>query len=193
MNMQKIKGYLFQLYVAFFSMIPTSLGIKLRYIAYKPLFKKTAGKFTIDSGVTILGFNKIALGKDISIQKNSYLYATGAELTIGNNFFLGVNSQLCATRGNIQIGDNCIIAPNCLLRPDNHRFDRTDIPIIEQGYEVGTIVIEDDIWIAANAVILKDVHIKTGSVIAAGSVVTKSFEKNSVIGGVPAKLIKLRI
>ena len=54
------------------------------------------------------------------------------------------------------------------------------------------VVIEDDVWCGANVTILKGVTIGRGSVVAAGAVVTKSFPPYSIIGGIPAKLLKMR-
>ena len=73
--MNRIKKLLFQIYIAILSSIPTEIGRRLRYYAYKPLFKKVSGKLSIDSGVTILGFENIELGDNISFGKNSYVYA----------------------------------------------------------------------------------------------------------------------
>jgi galactoside O-acetyltransferase len=71
----KIKKLLFQIYISLLSSIPTELGKRLRYIAYKPLFKKVNGRFSIDTGVTIMGFENIVLGNNVSFMKNSYIYA----------------------------------------------------------------------------------------------------------------------
>ncbi|PHM16474.1 MAG: transferase, partial [Sulfuricurvum sp. PD_MW2] len=71
----KIVNLLFDFYIAILASIPTQLGVKIRYFAYKPLFKKVKGKFAIDSGVTILGFENIELGKNVYFGKNSYIYA----------------------------------------------------------------------------------------------------------------------
>ena len=72
---KKIGKLLFQIYIAFVSSIPTEIGIRLRKIAYKPLFKKCGKNLRIDSGVTILGFENIELGDNVSFMKNSYVYA----------------------------------------------------------------------------------------------------------------------
>ena len=93
--MKKIFKLLFQIYIAILSSIPTEIGIRLRYIAYKPLFKKTNGVFRIDSGVTILGFENIVLGSNINFMKNSYIYANdNGILIIGDNFSINSNSQI---------------------------------------------------------------------------------------------------
>ena len=186
-----IKGF-FQIYIAILSAIPTEIGVQLRYFAYRPLFKKTKGKFRIDSGVTISGFENIEIGEFAHIQRNSHIFAVDAQLRLGYKFFLGINSQLYAVREDILIGDYCMIAPNCVLVSDNHRFDNISLPIMEQGFDKGKIVLENDIWIGSNVVILKGVKIEEGSVVAAGSVVNKDIESYSVVGGVPIRLIKKR-
>lgn len=188
----KIFRLLFQVYISILSSIPTEIGIKLRYLVYKPLFKSNKGNFRIDSGVTISSFKNIDIGKNIRFEKNSYVYAINANVKLGDNFFLGNNSQISASREDIYIGNNCMIAPYCILVSDNHRFDNSAIPIMQQGYIKGKIVIEDDVWIGSHSVILKDVTIGKGSVIGAGSVVTKNVKPHSIVGGVPATLIRMR-
>ena len=190
----KIFKLLFQIYIAILSSIPTVIGTKLRYIAYKPLFKKVNGKFSIDSGVTILGFENITLGDNVNFMKNSYIYShDNGELTIGNNFTMNSNSQLGASFGKIIIGNDCAIASNCVLRAANHNFDSIEMPFRDQGHTYGEIILEDDVWIASNSVVTANTTIKHGSIVGASSVVTKDVEEYSVVGGVPAKLIKKRV
>ncbi len=189
----KLSKLIFQIYISIVSSIPTEIGIRLRAVAYRFLFKKCGRNLRVDSGVTILGFENISLGDNISIMKNSYIYAhDGGELTIGDNFTLNSNSQLGASFGKIIIGNDCAIAPNCLLRASNHRFDNPDIPFRKQGHTYGEIILEDDIWIASNCVITADTVVGRSSIIGAGSIVTKNIEPYSIVGGVPAKLIRKR-
>jgi len=191
--MQKIKILLFQCYIAVLTSIPTEIGIRLRYLAYKRLFKKTDGFFRIDTGVTILGFENISLGYNVTFMKNTYIYShDGGILDIGNNFTINSNSQLGASFGKIVIGNDCAIAPNCMLRASNHTFDNIDIPIREQGHTYGEIILENDIWISSNCVITANTKIGRSSVIGAGSVVTKDVDEYSIMAGVPAKLMKKR-
>lgn len=182
-----------ELITAIFGWIPTIVGRKLRFFIYTPLFKTVKGRFSIEPNVTILGFENIEIGNNVSIMKNSYIYANdGGSLSIGNNFMMNTNSQLGASFGKIVIGDNCAIAANCVLRASNHLFENPDILFKEQGHEYGEIVLEDDVWIASNCVITANTRIGKSSIVGAGSVVTKNVEPYSIVGGVPAKLIKKR-
>lgn len=191
--MGKISRIARQLYEHLLMWIPTSVGTRIRYIAYKPLFK-VSGKFSFDTGVTINGFERIELGTNVNIMKNSYIYANdGGSIKIGDNFSMNNNSQIDASSGLIVIGDDCLVGPNCVFRAANHVFDRIDIPINLQGHTYGKIIIENDVWFGSNCVITSNTKIGTGSIIAAGSVVTKDVAPYSIVGGVPAKLIKSRI
>jgi len=191
--MQKIRKLFFQIYISILAVIPTTIGIHLRYYGYKFFFKSIDGKFYIDSGVTILGFENIELGKNVSIMKNSYIYAHNeGSLRIGNNFTLNTNSQLGASFGKITIGNDCAIASNCVLRASNHTFNNPDISFRNQGHTYGEIFLEDDVWISSNCVVTANTSIARSSIVGAGSVVTKDIEAYSVVGGVPAKLIRKR-
>ena len=75
----------------------------------------------------------------------------------------------------------------------NHNYLRTDINIKVKGHTAKHIIIDEDCWIGANCVILGGVHIKKGSVIASGAVVTKDVNSFTVVSGMPAILIKRRI
>ncbi len=75
----------------------------------------------------------------------------------------------------------------------NHGHDRTDIPMTRQGYNNAPIVIEDDVWIGFRAVVLAGVTIGRGSIVGSGAVVTKDVAPYSVVGGVPARVIKSRV
>ena len=101
---------------------------------------------------------------------------------IGANCRLGTTSQ-------IKFGKHVLLAANCYIGGAQHQFDRLDVPIMRQGYESrGGVVIEDDVWLGANVIILDGVTVGTGSVIGAGSVVTKDIPPYSIAVGVPAKV-----
>ena len=85
-----------------------------------------------------------------------------------------------------------IFGPRVNVFSENHIFDRLDTPIKNQGVKKENTIIGNNVWIGANASIMAGVKVGNGCVIAAGSVVTKDIPDFSVVGGVPAKIIKNR-
>jgi acetyltransferase-like isoleucine patch superfamily enzyme len=155
----------------------------------------------IEDGVEIncLTHEGIRLGDRVSIGKyaiirpaNIYGGPIGAGLVIGNHSNIGPYNYIGCS-GKINIGNNVMMGPHVSIYAENHVFDNPNITIKEQGVHKMDVVIEDDCWIASNAVITAGVTIGKGSVIAAGAVVTESVAPFSVVGGVPAKLIKSRM
>ena len=120
------------------------------------------------------------------------IQSDGASL-VGNEVTVCGYMEANRGKGKICIGNNVLIGPNVVLRSSNHSFESIDKPVIEQGMKDGEIIIEDDVWIGSNAVILPNCKIGEGSIVAAGAVVTSNVESYTVVGGVPAKLIKKRV
>ena len=112
---------------------------------------------------------------------------------LGENSTIGELNNIRVSGGNITIGKNCLISQYVSLIASNHSIKK-DLLINIQPWDKNKqgIIIDDDVWIGANSVILPGVKINTGAVITAGSVVTKDVEEYSVVGGVPAKIIKYR-
>ena len=94
--------------------------------------------------------------------------------------------------GGLEIGNGVRIAAHCVIIPANHNIDDPSIPIIKSGLTCKGICIGNDVWIGARCVILDGVTIGDGAVIAAGAVVTRNVEPFMIVGGVPAKPIRLR-
>jgi acetyltransferase-like isoleucine patch superfamily enzyme len=94
--------------------------------------------------------------------------------------------------GGVVIGDAVRIAAHVVIVAAMHRFDSVDIPIHEQGSSASGIVIEDDVWIGAGARILDNVRVGRGAIVGAGAVVVKDVEPFTIVGGVPARLLKYR-
>ncbi len=95
--------------------------------------------------------------------------------------------------GGVTIGDYVRIATHCVIVPNNHKFDDPTKNIYDQGLERKEIIIKDDVWLGAGVTVLAGVTIGAHSVVAAGAVVTKDVPEYSVVGGVPAKILKSRI
>lgn len=125
----------------------------------------------------IKGLYNLSIGDGTSVPKGSTFYCTGAPLTIGRKVIFGPNPTIITGDHRIDLIGKYII----------------DVTVDEKLPENdASVTIEDDVWCGANVTILKGVTIGHGSVIAAGAVVTKSFPPYSIIGGVPAKLLKRR-
>jgi len=113
-------------------------------------------------------------------------------LQIDDYCYIGPNVNI---RSNLILCKNVIIAPNVSFVGGDHRIPRLNenIPIINSGRDIfKTTVIEEGVWIGLNAIIIHGVKIGKDSIVAAGSVVTKDVEPNTIVGGNPAKKIKLR-
>ncbi|AYD49401.1 acyltransferase [Arachidicoccus soli] len=111
---------------------------------------------------------------------------------MGDFSSIAENCTLNGETVGIFIGKYVMIAPSCVFVAFDHRFSSLDIPMVNQGIIEAPIYIENDVWIGANCTITKGVKIGEGSIIAANSVVTKDVAQYSIMGGVPAKLIKKR-
>lgn len=128
-------------------------------------------------------------GDDVTIERKAY-FGKGDRIRIGNHSGLGEN---CIIPNGSHIGDNVMMGPGCYFLQQNHKFDRTDIPMREQGYEESMpVTIEDDCWIGINVMVMAGRKISKGSIIAAGCVLTKDFPEYSIVGGNPGKLIRSR-
>ncbi|MCL1939651.1 MAG: acyltransferase [Desulfovibrionaceae bacterium] len=171
--------------------IPGGPGTLLRRWLYRPCFA-TAGSFRSGVGVVIQGFGNIRLGAGVGLNRHASLYASRGRISLGDRVFVGDFSSINGNDAEIRIGNDVIIGPMCLIQGANHAYDRLDIPIAAQGHVPSTVIIEDNVWIAAHCVILPGVHVASGAVVAAGAVVTCDVPANAVVGGVPAKILRYR-
>jgi len=129
-------------------------------------------------------------GENINIEKGAY-FGDGSEIEIGDNSGIGIN---CKISGKITIGKNVMMGPDVIILTKRHKFERTDIPMIKQGYDTpAPVKISDDVWIGTRSIILPGVSISKGVIIGAGSIVTKDVPEYAILCGNPAKVIKYRI
>ncbi|WP_165021094.1 acyltransferase [Dysgonomonas sp. ZJ279] len=139
----------------------------------------------------------IKLGKNVSIGRYTTIDCTGSLRTLGKGLVVGDNVGLgthghygCA--GGLYIGSDTIMGNYVSFHPENHNFEILDIPIRLQGVNHKGIIIGKNCWIGAKVTILDGTYLGDGCIVAAGAVVKGTFENNSIIGGIPAKTIKLR-
>jgi acetyltransferase-like isoleucine patch superfamily enzyme len=171
----------------------------LRYVWRIYLRLRWGGRISFGTGARVSpaavlkpGVGRITIGDKTVIGPGAILDSARGTITIGRRCSVNPYSVLYG-HGGLSIGDNVRIATHVVIIPANHIFDRTDVPITDQGGSKLGIVIEDDVWIGANTTILDGAHISRGCVIGAGSVVRGTTEPFGVYAGAPAKLLRSRI
>lgn len=195
--------------------IPTIIGIGLRAVVYRAMMKME-GVVAIESNVRLRFADHIRLARGVYLDEGVYLHATPNGIEIGENTFVMHHAELhvynfrdlphagikigknCLIsefnvlrgQGGITIGDNVYTAPLVQMAAINHVCADPNVPIIRQGITAQGIVVEDDAWIGAGAIILDGVRVGKGAVVAAGAVVTQDVPPHTIVGGVPAKVLK---
>lgn len=163
---------------------------KVRYVLSAWRFETAGPRGSLGPDVRILGDTRIHLGPRVALRRG-VIMGGGGELKIGARTAINEGSMIAATLS-VTIGEDCMFAPRVYVLDVDHRFDSREIPIARQGYLRSPVVIEDDVWIGAHAVITRGVRIGRGAIIAANSVVTKDVPPYAIAGGVPARVIKFR-
>lgn len=170
-KVKKLLGYLF--YVFLFSWMP-HYQLGHTWQLPKKLRACSAGAYINKCG------KNVDIGRKIKLSSN---------ISLGDRSSIGDYSYL---QGEIEIGKDVMMAPYCSIIADSHNFDDITRPMNVQGSTHGKIVIGDDVWIGYRVTILPDVKIGNGAILAAGSVVTKDVPDYVIVGGCPAKVIRLR-
>lgn len=195
--------------------IPTVVGIGIRGILYRFILQME-GLAAIESGVRLRFADHIKLGHGVYIDQGAYLHACPHGIEIGEDTIImhgavlhvynfrglphagikiGCNSlvgeySVIRGQGGVEIGDRVYTSPFTQIIAVNHVFDDPSRPFVDQGITAEGIVIEDDVWLGAGAVITDGVRVGQGAVVAAGAVVTRDVPPYTVVGGVPARIIK---
>lgn len=196
-------------------------GIKfLRGIPYRLFLKEVHGLFLVGKKVQISHASHIKCGKNVKFEDYSEIHGLSSNgLKFGNNVTIsrgvmirpssyygkdlgygleiGDNSSIgpygyVGCSGKIKIGNNVMFGPKCSLFAENHVFKDTESTIKSQGVNQKGITIEDDCWIGSNVTILDGVRIGKGSVIGAGTLVSKDVAAQSVLIDKRSKYIKSR-
>jgi acetyltransferase-like isoleucine patch superfamily enzyme len=195
--------------------IPTVVGIGLRAIAYRAMLRMD-GWPAIEARVRLRFASNIRLGAGSYLDEGVYIHACpdgvdiGARSLVMHGAILHVYNFRNLPHAGIRIGRDCLIGEYCVIRGQggvhigdrvytspasqiiavNHVFSDVERPFIEQGIEAKGIHIEDDVWIGSAAVITDGVRVGRGAVVAAGAVVTADVPPHTVVGGVPARVLR---
>ena len=141
----------------------------------------------------------LTTGRNIHIGKGGRLWAPDF-LHIGNNSYIG---KYVAIEANVRIGDGVLIANSVKMAGrSDHDYSAIGYPIrfapwigdfdLAADARKESIEIEDGVWIGIGAILLSPIKIGRGAIVAAGAVVTRNIEPYSIVGGNPAKVIKMR-
>jgi acetyltransferase-like isoleucine patch superfamily enzyme len=195
-----------------------ALGLFLRKKMYPWILGSVGRNVVFGANITLRHPHKIALGDGVVIDENVSLDAKGDDnkgITLGDGVFIGRNSILSCKNGDITLEKNANIGFNCLLTSTNsirvgedniiaaytyllggggYRIDGIETPIRE-NYDYagkGGVVTRENVWIGTHVTVLDGVTIESGCVIGAGSVVSKSLDKNTVATGTPARPVRRR-
>ncbi|HAT64752.1 MAG TPA: acyltransferase [Flavobacteriaceae bacterium] len=147
------------------------------------------------------GFNTFRLWyvskvlKVISYDKNSK-FEHGVYISDARNLKIGkyvrINENVFL-QGKITIGDYALIAPNVAIYTQEHVHQDVSLPVVKQGALTHKeVVLKDNVWLGRNVVVLPGITIGEGAIVGANSVVTKDVVPFTIVGGVPAKLIRER-
>lgn len=196
------------------SSFPTVAGSVLRGRAYRSVLGAVGPGCFIEQGVRWLVPRRIYLGRrvfvgqncfldahgpegrielqdDVWLSQGSYLVTGSSEVVIGPMTYIGHRCLIYGHAG-VQVGRDVLLANDVQLICGNHTFARRDVPIRAQPPAGKPIVIEDDVWLGASTIILGGVTVGHGSVVGAGSVVTRSLPPYSIAHGVPAQIVGVR-
>lgn len=137
--------------------------------------------------------DRVTVGRFASIRPSgNYGGEIGEGLVVGDDSNIGAYCYIGCS-GFIQIGSNVMMSPRVSLYAENHNYADATRSMKEQGVTREYIVVEDDCWIASHAVVVAGVTIGRGSIIAAGTVVTKDVPPYSIVAGVPGRVVRSRL
>ena len=162
----RLRKFLF----TFFKNTEGILGIGIRYVLLRSICKNCGDNVSIFPNVIIYSPEKLSLGNNVSIHSMCYIDATGE----------------------VQIGNDVSIAHGTTILSSTHNYSKLSQPIKDQGMSFKKTILEDNVWIGAKATILCGLVVKTGTIVGANTILTKSFDKELILGGNPAKIIQNR-
>lgn len=155
------------------------------------------GKGTLLNGVHMTWPHQVRIGSDSVVEHDVVFkfdgpWCAGPSIVIGDRVFIGSSTEFNIKLG-VNVGNDCLIASGCRIVDSNHGYLRTDLPMNMQPGAPRSIEIEEDVWVGANSVILRGVRLGRGSIVGAGSVVTRDVPAYEIWCGVPARQMGSRL
>jgi galactoside O-acetyltransferase len=150
--------------------------------------KSIGDKVKFATGVTIIDPEHLSIGDNTFFNVGVHIQA-GPGVTVGSETHF---APFCVLYGPLEVGNKCAVAAHTVFASVGHTHDDPEVAFVDAPAQSKKIVVEDNVWIGANAVIIGGVRIGTGSIVAAGAVVTHDVQPYSVVGGVPARLLRKR-
>ncbi len=135
----------------------------------------------------VMPFNNFVLGRNSTIEDFSTINNGVGDVIIGERTRIGLGNTLI---GPVTVGNDVMFAQNVVASGLNHGYEDVTVPIANQPVVTYPIVIEDEVWVGANAVITAGVTVGKHSIVAAGCVVVKDVPPFSIVGGNPGKILK---
>lgn len=216
-DIEKHRFILYELLTSLLGPLPGGAGFLLRKIFYPRLFREAGRGMIIGRNVVIRHPNKITLGDNVTIDDNCVIDARGSgkqgvifednvivnrncmiqaksgSIKIGRRTSIGSNSVIVSL-GGIDIGEAVLTAGGIYISAGAYNFDEPEAPIMDQGaYTKGPIWIGARSWIGTCAIVLDGVSVGTGSIVGAGSVVTRDIADNCIAVGSPARVIRDKV
>lgn len=149
---------------------PGIIGFALRSLLLSTLLKAKKGMAWIQPNVRFVHCERISMGRNCGINSGTYVNGLGG----------------------ITMGDHVLIGSNVTISSGRHPIEGQTPPIFVRPCEPSGIIIEDDVWIGAGAVIMPGITLRKGTVVGANAVVTRSTEEYAIVVGAPARVIRYR-
>jgi acetyltransferase-like isoleucine patch superfamily enzyme len=205
----------YELVLLLSSWVPGALGLVLRSKLYPLILGRVGRNVAFGANVVLRHPRKIVIGDNVVIDDNCCLDAKGtsnAGIQLGDGVFLGRNTILSCKNGDIvldeqanvgfnvevfsaarvRVGKRVLIAAYTYLVGGDHLYDRTDIPVLEQGRTARGIEVDDNVWLGAHVVITDGSRVGRDAIVGAGSVVIGEVPEYHIAAGTPARVIRDR-
>ncbi len=215
-NLSFFRWCLYECFSLLFANLGGAPGYVLRKIMAKQLFLSVGPGLILGRGLVVRHPGRMRFGANVAIDDGAFIDASGAGeigVQLGDGVVVSRNCIILGKNGpivfkeRVDIGFNCsfasaagitvgactIIAGNCYIGGGRYHHEALDLPIMDQGaYSRGEIVIGENCWIGAGAIILDGVKLGKGVIVGAGAVVTKDVPDFAIVAGTPATILRMR-